>query len=56
MKPLYKYFPLFIALLVIAILGTGLYGGAVVRSLFFERIAVGLEDTASMLKSLLDLL
>jgi len=53
-KPLYKYFPLFIALLVIAILGTGLYGGAVVRSLFFERIAVGLEDTASMLKSLLE--
>ncbi|MBN1686495.1 MAG: hypothetical protein JW852_07555, partial [Spirochaetales bacterium] len=53
MKPLYKYFPLFIALLVAAIVSTGVYGGFVVRSLFYDRITTGLENTAEMLRSLL---
>ena len=53
MKPLYKYFPVFVFLLIVAILSTGLYGGFVVRSLFIQRITAGLEDTAEMLKNLI---
>ncbi|MBT3276130.1 MAG: PAS domain-containing protein [Spirochaetales bacterium] len=53
MKPLYKYFPVFAALLIVAILGTGFYGATIVRSLFYERIVVDLADTARMLQNLL---
>ena len=53
MKPLYKYFPLFAALLILAILSTGIYGATVVRTLLYERIISGLEDTAFMMKNLL---
>ncbi len=53
MKPLYKYFPLFVALLVLAIVSMGIYGGFILRSLFYESIVVALEDRAEMLKKLL---
>lgn len=52
MKPLYKYFPLFVAILVLAILSIGIYGGAVVRSIFFERITADLENGAELLKNI----
>ena len=53
MRPLYRYLPVFIALLVLAILSTGFYGATIVRSLFYERIVVDLEDTALIVKNLL---
>ena len=39
--------------MVLAILSTAFYGATVVRSLLYERITAGLEDTASMLKNTL---
>lgn len=53
MKPLYKYYPVFVFLLIVAILSTALYGGFVVRSLFNDRIISGLTDTAELLKNLI---
>ncbi len=52
MKPLYKYFPLFVVILVVAIVSTGIYGGFIVRSLYYERITENLKNTAHILKSL----
>lgn len=52
MKPLYKYFPLFVAILVLAIVSIGIYGGTVVRSIFFERITADLENGAELLKNI----
>ena len=50
MKPLYKYFPLFVALLILSIASIGFYGGSVVRSIFFDRLIAELENTAVIIK------
>lgn len=53
MKPLHKYFPLFVAFLILAIVSIGFYGGSVVRSIFFERIVADLENSAEIVKNLI---
>ena len=51
MKLLYRYYPLYIVLLALAITGNVIYGAFAIRSMFYRRIRADLEDTAYILKS-----